>query len=164
MKVWASAAVLMLAGSTGSLQAQAPMQPGQLRTTGWLMVLPRITDAKASDTVRKPIATEESSHGLMNRLWITSLFAVAGGTSFDAASSWGKRESNPLLSSANGTFGGKGLGIKVGLAAAVIVPQICLRKHKELRGAFTMGNFAGAGGFTAVALHNLGVPSAAPVQ
>jgi hypothetical protein len=48
----------------------------------------------------------------------------------------------------------------VGLAAAVIVPQICFRKHKELRSAFVIGNFGEAAIFSAAAIHNLNIRAA----
>ena len=82
---------------------------------------------------------------------------MAAGTGADAATSWHKRESNGLLASSDGTFGAKGLAIKAGLAAGLLVPQILFRKHTDLRTAFTVGNFAQAGIFTGVAIHNAGI-------
>ena len=70
---------------------------------------------------------------------------MAAGTGADAATSWHKSESNGLLASSDGTFGAKGLGIKAGLAGGLLLPQILFRKHKDLRTAFTVGNFAQAG-------------------
>jgi hypothetical protein len=104
------------------------------------------------------IAHIEDRHDrLWDRLWIASLGAAVAGTSLDAASSWGKMERNSLLASSNGTFGGRGIAIKAGLAGAMIIPQICLRKHKEYRAAFVMGNFGEASIFSAAAAHNLSI-------
>jgi hypothetical protein len=86
------------------------------------------------------------------------MVAAAAATSFDAATSWGKLESNSLLASRSGTFGAKGVGIKVGLQAGLLIPQIWLRKHRELRTAFVVGNFAETGVYSAAAVHNLGIP------
>ncbi len=154
---------LIMASGTALLPAQTRIQPGQV------VIAPRIAlpndDVSANPYSAVPkttIATDENPHDkLMNRLWIASIFAAVGGTSLDAATSWGKVEENSLLASSNGTFGAKGLGIKAGLAAAVIIPQICLRKHKELKGVFAFGNFAEAGIFAGTAVHNLQMSSAA---
>jgi hypothetical protein len=137
-------------------------QPGQLASTA---VTPlRVSVGAPAPVGAVPtvtIANAEDRHDrMMKRLWITSMAAAVAGTSLDAASSWGKMESNSLLASSNGTFGAKGLGIKVGIAAAVIIPQICLRKHKELRGAFAIGNFGEAAIFSAAAIHNLNIRTA----
>ncbi len=157
---------LITVGGTALLSAQTPIQPGQVA------LAPRV--ALPSDDVsvnpytavpKTTIAREENPHDkFMNRLWIASMVAAVGGTSLDAATSWGKLEGNSLLASSNGTFGAKGLGIKAGLAAAVIIPQICLRKHRELKGVFVFGNFAEAGIFAGTAVHNLQVGSAATVH
>ena len=93
----------------------------------------------------------------MDRIWVGSMVTMLAATSFDAGSSWGKREGNPLLASSNGTFGAKGLSIKMSLAAAVIVPEVLLRHHKDMKSKFAIANFAEAGLFTGVAIHNLGI-------
>ena len=153
----------LLVGCALALSAQPPLQPGQVNTS------PEITAPKpaaASPIVQKTtIANVDDPHDkFMERLWIASMVTDLGATSFDAATSWGKREGNSLLASSNGTFGGKGLAIKAGFAAAVLIPQICLRKHKELRGIFAMGNFGQAGIFTGTAIHNLQIRSAATIH
>jgi hypothetical protein len=94
---------------------------------------------------------------LMNRIWIASMLAMAAASGFDAETSWGKLEANSLLASRDGTFGAKGVSIKAGAAAAIIIPQILFRKHKDLRVKFAIGNFAGAAVFSGVAIHNLGI-------
>lgn len=157
---------LVMVGGTALLSAQTPIQPGQV------VIAPRVAlpndDGSANPYSAVPkttIAADDNPHEkFMNRLWIASIFAAVGGTGLDAATSWGKVEGNSLLASSNGTFGAKGLGIKAGLAAAVIIPQICLRKHKELKGIFAFGNFGEAGIFAGTAVHNLQVRSAATVH
>lgn len=94
---------------------------------------------------------------LLNHLWIASLCAVAASTSFDAATSWGYRESNGLLASSSGAFGPRGVSLKVAAAAAVIVPQILLRHHRSMKPAFIIGNLAESGVFTGAAVHNIHV-------
>ncbi|MGH9584111.1 MAG: hypothetical protein ACRD4O_14380 [Bryobacteraceae bacterium] len=99
----------------------------------------------------------DSPPDTVQRLWMGSICAVLAASAFDAASSWGKREANPLLASSNGNFGARGLAMKGGIAAAVLAPQWWFRKHKQLRTAFILANFADAAVFTAVSAHNLGV-------
>ncbi|HEX7363119.1 MAG TPA: hypothetical protein VF283_21735 [Bryobacteraceae bacterium] len=93
----------------------------------------------------------------VQRLWIGSICAMVAASAFDAASSWGKQEANPLLASRDRTFGGRGLAIKAAIAGAVLLPQILLHKHKRLRKSFMFANFADAAVFTAVSIHNLGI-------
>jgi hypothetical protein len=123
--------------------------------------LPAQTDGPASSSFLAPrisIANVEDRHEQrLKYLWIASIFAMAAGTGADAATSWHKRESNGLLASSDGTFGAKGLGIKAGIAGGLLLPQILFHKHKDLRSAFTVGNFAQAGVFTGIAIHNAGI-------
>jgi hypothetical protein len=70
-------------------------------------------------------------------------------------------EGNALLASSNGTFGARGVAVKAGLEAVSVIPQICMRRHKDMKGMFTMVNFGEAGIFAGVAVHNLQVRSPA---
>ena len=88
------------------------------------------------------------------------MFALAGASALDAATSFGKQEGNSLLASPNGTFGAKGLGLKAGIAASVLVPEILLRRHRNLRGPLTAVNFGDAAFFSVIAAHNLRIPIA----
>ena len=89
------------------------------------------------------------------------MFAMAGASGLDAATSWGKLEGNGFLASSNGNFGARGLSIKAAMAAAVILPQVLLRKHKELRVKFALANLVETGIFTGVSIHNLVVSAPA---
>lgn len=101
------------------------------------------------------VKTEPQPARWANRLWVTSLFAVAGATAADAGTSWGYREANGVLQSRNGTFGARGMAIKLGAVSALIVPEILLRKHRDLRMKFTVGNFVVAGIFTGTSIYNV---------
>ena len=90
----------------------------------------------------------------MRQIWIASMIAMAAGTAVDAYSSWHKQEGNSLLASSNGTFGGKGVAIKAGIAAGVLTPQLIFRKHHDWHLAFAISNFAEAGIFAGAAAHN----------
>ena len=137
-------------------------QPGQLSTG--IAPIPATGTGTAFAAPIAPVTSiadvQQRHEQTMNRLWVTSMAAAVAGTSFDAATSWGKTETNPLLKSSSGTFGAKGVGVKAALTGAMIVPQLCLRKHKDLREAFTIGNFADAGVFSGIAVHNLAIRQA----
>jgi hypothetical protein len=135
--------------STLLASAQTIVQPGQLASPALVSVQP----ARA--------AQYDRHDRLVNRVWMLSMATMVAGSSMDAATSWGKEEGNGLLASGNGTFGARGISIKAGMAAAVIVPQILLRKHKNLRAKFILGNFLEAGIFTGVSVHNLHVTAPA---
>jgi hypothetical protein len=82
---------------------------------------------------------------------------MLAGTGMDAATSMGGYERNSLLASSNGKFGVRGISIKAGTAGGVIITEVLMRKHKDLRTMFDIGNFAGAALFTGTAVHNLGI-------
>lgn len=112
--------------------------------------LPAMTVA-SSQTERNPAPPQSK----LKKVWITSMLAFAGGTTLDGVSSWHQREENPLLSSANGTFAMRGVMIKAGLAAIVLIPQLIHKpKDDKTRTIYSVVNFADAAAYTAVALHN----------
>lgn len=138
--------------------AQVVLKPGQLAVTSELTALPpAIAPATSSPAIANN--DEERHDRIVNRIWIASMLAMVAASGLDAETSWGKQEANGLLASSNGTFGAKGVSIKAGVAAAIVIPQILFRKHKDLRVKFAVANFAGAGVFTGVAIHNLGIPT-----
>jgi hypothetical protein len=148
----------LLLGSAGASGAQTPANPGELVSASDVGFARSAFDSGVDPSPvlpRHDIATVEDKHDRRVRtIWIASIFAMAAGTTADAVSSWHKQESNSLLASSNGTFGGRGVGLKVGIAAGVLAPQIIFRKRKDWRTAFAVGNFAEAGIFTGAAIHN----------
>lgn len=75
-----------------------------------------------------------------------------GATSLDAASSWGRPELHPLLRSADGRFGARGLGGKLAVYGAVEVTKWLLLRRGE-RGrwvrSLSLGPAAAFGGVAA---------------
>lgn len=147
-----SLALLVTCLSLGSIclsaQTLAKIQPFSADLASASAVAPAISIANVEDKHERRLKL----------IWIASIFSMVAATGADAATSWHKKEANGFLASSDGTFGAKGLGIKAGLAGGIILPQILFRKHKDLRTAFTIGNFAQAGVFTGIAIHNAGVP------
>jgi hypothetical protein len=162
---FATAVTLALISTATMAKAEAPRQPGQIADDSNQATAGRVIEPSQNFSGAMPkttIASPEDTHDrVMNRLWITSIAALVAATSLDAATSWGKREGNSLLASSDGRFGAKGLSIKAGTAAAVLVPEILWRKHKDLKPAFAAGNLAEASIFAGVSVHNLQVREAA---
>jgi hypothetical protein len=154
-------AVLMFLSHSATVSAQAIGQPGQLGASFQLEQAERVAPYSAAIAPKVSVAQVDDSHDRsVDRLWIASMISAIAGTSLDAASSWGLREGNGLLASPNGQFGGKGLALKAGLTAGILIPQLCLRKHRDLKRAFIVGNFAQAALFTGVSVHNFQVRNA----
>lgn len=148
------------------LPAQTITQPGQVASSTQNGVQPPVLSSATSSSVvpqKSNIADVQGNHTkLLNTVWIASMFAAVGASTLDAVTSWGKMEGNPLLASSNGTFGVKGATIKAGIASAVIVPQILLRKHREMKAMFASADLGEAAIFSGVAVHNMGVRAPAP--
>ncbi len=158
-----SAAAVLFTASTGTLFAQSVTKPGQIAAAPEAVLSPRLAPAISPSAINPKISIpsfEERHDRKANRIWLGSMLAMGAATGMDAGSSWGKREGNSLLASSDGTFGAKGLSIKAGVAAGVILPQILLRHHKDLKSMFAIGNFAEAALFGGVAIHNMGIAAA----
>lgn len=141
----ASAALLLLTSILAGADATAPPQPGQLASS--LSAEPHV--------IVMGVREERPKAGM--HLWLASLAAVGASTSMDAATSWGKFEGNSVLASTDGRFGGKGLALKAALAGGIILPQVLLRRHRDLRKTFTLANLGAAALFSTATIHNLGV-------
>lgn len=92
--------------------------------------------------------------------WKLSLLALAAAHSADAATSWNKREMNPLLSPSSGAFGAQMLAVKCAVTVGSIGLQAILLRHRpQLAKMFARLNFMEAGVIGATAIHNSFVPS-----
>lgn len=94
-------------------------------------------------------AQESSNHALA---W--SMVAMSAASAADAYTSWHRPEANALLRNERGEFGAKGISVKVGTLAGIVMMEYRLRKHREMRNAFVVGNCANAGVSTFAAVHN----------
>jgi hypothetical protein len=111
------------------------------------------------ETETNTAAVEAKKHSsTINKVFAISIGALLGGTAMDAVSSWGKSEANPLLRSANGTFGMRGLAIKGGLAGAMVAPELLMHPDDATKKKLAIVNLVGASVFSAVVLHNLSIP------
>ncbi len=100
------------------------------------------------------------------KLWVASIAALVAANAFDAYSSRGRYEGNPLLRGPQGHFStSRGLLIKSGTAAGAILTQALLAKAAPERNLYTASatiNFVSAGALSGVAARNLRVEKAIP--
>lgn len=107
------------------------------------------------DPSAKPTSEEPAPKPKGGKLWVASMFAFGGGTTLDGVSSWNQREANPILRSASGDFGMRGVMIKASLAAFVLAPQLIKKPQNDrARRIMTIVNFSDGAVYSAVALHN----------
>jgi hypothetical protein len=126
-----------------------------------LASIPSLLPAESIDQVRQnqlreqveAIRNEQSNH--RSASWKVSAIVLVGALAADAATSWGKREINPLVPTANGQFGGRSLGLKAGVAGGSLVAQhFLLKKSPQAERAMTFANFGMAGLLTSAAVSN----------
>jgi hypothetical protein len=157
--------VVTMLACAALVNAQTANMPGQIASSSEAPAFALPANISSSNGVpissqKLYIANIESKRDLtMKRLWLTSICAMLGASGMDAATSWGKYEKNSLLASSDGRFGVRGVSMKAAFAGAVILPQILLRRHKDLRMKLAIGNFAEAAVFTGISVHNMGIAS-----
>lgn len=155
--------ISLLCISGSAAYGERPRQPGQVAPAAAtfsdaaqpLVLSP--TGELPTNALRSTRITSVSERDRGAALWKVSIAAMLAASAFDAASSMGKNEQNPLLRSSDGTFGTRGVAIKFGLMGASLAPQIIFRNRKDLRRLFTIINFGDTAMFTAIGVHNVGV-------
>jgi hypothetical protein len=165
IKLWPGFVILAIVFSSLGAYAQTPVQPGQiaLRTAAvepianGPIVLSSTGGLPYERSLQPARSVRSDPDRRMATIWKISIATMLAASAWDAASSMGKVERNPLLASSDGAFGAKGIGIKFGLAGLSLAPQLLLRNHRELRKVFAIANFVDAGIFAGVAAHNMGV-------
>jgi hypothetical protein len=91
--------------------------------------------------------------------WKLSLLAVTAAHTADAATSWNKRELNPVLSAPGAAFGWQSLAVKAAFAGvSVSIQAVLLHRHPEFAKRFASLNYLQAGVIGGVAIHNSMVP------
>src|SRR5687767_14006203 len=95
------------------------------------------------------------------KLWRTSMTALAGANALDMHSSWWKYELNPALASPAGSFGCQGALIKLGMQGGLMgIEWLITRGHptRKVYRALAFINFGASAAVGAVAMHNYTVP------
>ncbi|MGA2591691.1 MAG: hypothetical protein ABSH32_17390 [Bryobacteraceae bacterium] len=100
-------------------------------------------------------AQDDSGHRTWHRIWQASVAAVLAGNSADAATSWGKYETNGALRGSGLAFGGRALGLKCGITAGLLLPQfVLMRRHPQAVKATAAINLSAAAVLGLQAAHN----------
>ncbi|MBM3814598.1 MAG: hypothetical protein FJW20_23475 [Acidimicrobiia bacterium] len=95
--------------------------------------------------------------------WKASLLTLAASGAADVHSSLGRRELNPMLRSADGRFGLRGIAIKSLITGGAIgIQYLLVRKAPQSSKYAAIANFGMSAMFTRVAVHNYGNAKAAP--
>jgi hypothetical protein len=95
-----------------------------------------------------------------HKLWNSSVAALAVANAADVASSWGKRELNPIMPEQR--FGAEDALVKAGIVGAFMgVEYAILRHHPWFKRKVAALNWCGAGIDAATVVHNLTVPKSA---
>jgi hypothetical protein len=129
-----------------------------------LLVAPAFR-ASATDAYVEPVSPTfqrdfHSQAPAQHKLWKMSLVAVAAANALDAHSSWGKRELNPTLATAAGTFGGRSLGLKLIFTGGLVGVEYLLARRRPGRTFYkvtSIVNFGSASVTTATAIRNYGI-------
>ncbi|MEO8048875.1 MAG: hypothetical protein ABI833_00545 [Acidobacteriota bacterium] len=122
-------------------------------------VQPAIGQLSGSEFVAAAGAEHRVNHDARwRRQWAISLAPLFASQALDAASSYGKRELNPVLAGSNGGFGMKATGIKFGVVGALVgAESFIVKKHPTAAKFFTIVNWVTAGATTSLAVHNFGL-------
>ena len=92
------------------------------------------------------------------RAWKISLAPLVGSQVLDITSSLGTRELNPVLASADGSFGMKAMGIKIGVTGAMMGVQYLLaKKYPKAARVLAKINWSGAALTSGFAVHNYAI-------
>jgi len=166
-KLRSGSATLTLLCASFMLSAQTAVQPGEgtlTSNTRPVLMESRNLLLPANGASMSPLnnvtiaQVTDRTDRKAKLIWRISIAALVTASAMDAATSMGKYESNGVLRGSDGKFGTKGIALKAGITGITLLPQLLLRNHANLRKPFTIANFAQAGMYSAVAIHNAGVP------
>lgn len=100
----------------------------------------------------------QAAHG-SQRLYVLSLAAFDAANALDMASSFGRRELNPLLSSADQRFDWSSAGKKLAIVGGINLVQIlAVRHHPRAKKLAAVANLVMTGVLVGVAIHNFRLP------
>jgi len=107
-----------------------------------------------------PSASAADKQARWHTIWRVSQALLAGADAADAASSWGKQETNPLVRTGS-RFSYGSLAIKLGaLTGGAVAQHYILRKAPYQTPIFASANLAAAALLGVAAVHNMHVPAA----
>jgi hypothetical protein len=132
-----------------------PIFPPGPRSAGQLPAGEFVAPTGAGQRSVQPSVQPWDNAPRRRRQWVISLAPLFASEALDAASSYGRREQNPLLAGADGSFGMRAAGIKFGVVGALAGGEyLVVRKHPAAAKFFTVVNWVTAGATTGLAIHN----------
>lgn len=126
-----------------------------------LTSIPSLLPAESIDHARQQqlreqvetIRNDGSNH--RSASWKISAAFLVGALAADIATSWGKREINPLVPTSGGQFGAGSMGLKIGVTGGALAAQhFFLKRSPQAERAMTFTNFGMAGLLTSAAVSN----------
>jgi hypothetical protein len=121
----------------------------------FVTVLISTITACAADLPVAHESVDDTARAAALRSWKISLAPLVASQALDASSSYGMRELNPLLTSANGGFEVKGAMIKLGFTgAAVGAEYLIVRKYPRTARIISKLNWTCGIVTTGFAIHN----------
>jgi hypothetical protein len=129
--------------------------------TALIMAISALSAADET-TVIQPLTIESATRRAADQTsfnrWKLSLAPVFASQALDLASSYGMRELNPMLASADGRFGAKGAGLKLGASAGLLgVEYLIVRKYPQSARVFTKINWPVSIVTAGFAAHNFAI-------
>jgi hypothetical protein len=124
----------------------------RLTLTAFLLTLVSLTPLARAGEVTSDIPAPAAP---VATSWKLSLAPLLASQALDIASSYGKRELNPLLAGPHGQFGVSSALVKVGVTAGLIGAEyLIVKAHPASARIFTKLNWAAAAVTTGFAAHN----------
>ncbi len=106
----------------------------------------------------KNIKEEARIQEKAQKRWMWSAIALTAASFADVHSSWGKMEANGILRSSDGTFGARGMGIKMGMVGGILLSQhLLVKKNPEMAKMLSVGNYGMTAVKLGVATRNYGI-------
>ena len=103
-------------------------------------------------------SVEDTARSAAMKSWKISLAPLVGSQALDAASSYGMRELNPLLTSSNGGFEMKATSIKLGVTGALVgVEYLIVRKYPRSTRVISKLNWTSGIVTAGFAVHNYAI-------
>jgi hypothetical protein len=114
--------------------------------------------AGAAGAADLPSARQSVDNIAAVRAWKISVAPLLASQILDASSSYGMRELNPLLASADGGFDRKGAAIKMGITGAAMgVEYLVIRKYPRSARVISKLNWSTGIVTTGFAIHNYAI-------
>ena len=124
----------------------------------WSLTATLHAETMTPETLAAPgasVAYSAPTYAPAIRGWKISLAPLAASQVLDMTSSWGMRELNPALASADGSFGMKAVSTKIGVTAAMVgVEYLLVKKYPKSARILSKINWSGAVLTSSFAAHN----------